>query len=57
VWVDAVQAAKGRTGDGLGTRYPRISQPLWTAVQAVLTGSKSSKDALAAAQASASSAK
>jgi multiple sugar transport system substrate-binding protein len=57
VWVDAVQAAKGRTGDGLGARYPRISQPLWTAVQAVLTGSKSSKDALAAAQATASSAK
>ncbi|HWO61442.1 MAG TPA: extracellular solute-binding protein [Umezawaea sp.] len=57
VWVDAVQAAKGRTGDGLGTKYPRISQPLWTAVQAVLTGSKSSEDALAAAQTAASSAK
>ncbi|MEU4744504.1 extracellular solute-binding protein [Actinosynnema sp. NPDC023658] len=57
VWVDAVQAAKGRTGDGLGTKYPRISQPLWTAVQAVLTGSKSSQDALAAAQAAASSSK
>jgi multiple sugar transport system substrate-binding protein len=53
VWVDAVQSAKGRTSDGLGTRYPRISQPLWTAVQAALTGSKSSKDALAAAQAAA----
>jgi multiple sugar transport system substrate-binding protein len=53
VWVDAVKAAKGRTSDGLGTRYPRISQPLWTAVQAALTGSKSPKDALAAAQAAA----
>jgi multiple sugar transport system substrate-binding protein len=53
VWVDAVQAAKGRTSDGLGTRYPRISQPLWTAVQAALTGAKSPKDALSAAQASA----
>lgn len=50
VWVDAVQAAKGRTSDGLGTRYPRISQPLWTAVQAALTGSKSPAEALAAAQ-------
>ncbi|KAA2252191.1 extracellular solute-binding protein [Solihabitans fulvus] len=57
VWVDAVKAAKGRTSDGLGTRYPRISQPLWTAVQAVLTGSKSSADALSAAQAAAASAK
>jgi multiple sugar transport system substrate-binding protein len=57
VWVDAVKAAKGRTSDGLGTRYPRISQPLWTAVQAALTGSKSPKDALSDAQAAASSAK
>ncbi|TQM78529.1 carbohydrate ABC transporter substrate-binding protein (CUT1 family) [Saccharothrix saharensis] len=57
VWVDAVQAAKGRTGDGLGTRYPRISQPLWTAVQAVLTGSKPAADALEAAQSAAASAR
>ena len=57
VWVEAVQAAKGRTGDGLGTRYPRISQPLWTAVQAVLTGSKPAADALKDAQAAAASAK
>lgn len=57
VWVDAVKAARGRTSDGLGTRYPKISQPLWTAVQAVLTGSKSPKDALSAAQAAAASAK
>jgi multiple sugar transport system substrate-binding protein len=53
VWVDAVNSAKGRTSDGLGTRYPRISQPLWTAVQAALTGSKSPKDALSAAAAAA----
>ncbi|ROP37198.1 sugar ABC transporter substrate-binding protein [Saccharothrix texasensis] len=57
VWVEAVQAAKGRTGDGLGTRYPRISQPLWGAVQAVLTGSKPAADALKDAQAAAASAK
>lgn len=55
VWVDAVKSAKGRTSNGLGTHYPRISQPLWTAVQAALTGSKSPKDALADAQAAASS--
>ncbi|MFC0106037.1 sugar ABC transporter substrate-binding protein [Kibdelosporangium aridum] len=53
VWVDAVKSAKGRTSDGLGTRYPRISQPLWTAVQAALTGSKSPKDAMSDAQAAA----
>jgi multiple sugar transport system substrate-binding protein len=56
VWVGAVTSAKGRTSDNLGTRYPRISQPLWTAVQAALTGSKSPKDALSAAQAAAASA-
>lgn len=57
VWVDAVKSARGRTSDGLGTRYPKISQPLWTAVQAALTGSKSSKDALSEAQAAAAAAK
>ncbi|TDT97654.1 carbohydrate ABC transporter substrate-binding protein (CUT1 family) [Streptomyces sp. 846.5] len=51
VWVQAVQAAKGRTSDDLGTKYPKISEQLWGAVQAALTGSKSPKDALAAAQA------
>jgi multiple sugar transport system substrate-binding protein len=57
VWVDAVQNAKGRTGDNLGTRYPRISQPLWGAVQAALTGSKTPADALKDAQATAAAAK
>src|SRR6266496_4257516 len=57
VWVDAVKAARGRTSDGLGTRYPRISEQLWKAVQAALTGSKSPKDALADAQAAAAKAK
>jgi multiple sugar transport system substrate-binding protein len=57
VWVDAVNAARGRTADGLGTRYPRISEQLWKAVQAALTGSKSPKDALSDAQATASKAK
>lgn len=56
VWVDAVQAAKGRTSDNLGTKYPKISEPLWTAFQAALSGSKSPQDALAAAQSTAASA-
>ncbi|MBM0277989.1 sugar ABC transporter substrate-binding protein [Micromonospora tarensis] len=53
VWVEAVRAAKGRTGDNLGTKYPKISEALWTAVQAALSGGKSPGEALAAAQAAA----
>jgi multiple sugar transport system substrate-binding protein len=52
-WVDAVKAAKGRTSDDLGTKYPKISEQLWKAVQSALSGSKSPKDALAAAQSAA----
>jgi multiple sugar transport system substrate-binding protein len=53
VWVDAVRAARGRTGDDLGTRYPKISEQLWTAVQAALSGARTPREALAAAQAAA----
>ncbi|XUL93809.1 sugar ABC transporter substrate-binding protein [Streptomyces galilaeus] len=49
-WVEAVKAAKGRTSDDLGTKYPKISEQLWKAVQTALSGSKSPKDALTAAQ-------
>ena len=56
VWVEAVKAAKGRTSDDLGTKYPKISQPLWTAFQASLSGSKSPQDALKAAQSTAAAA-
>jgi multiple sugar transport system substrate-binding protein len=49
-WIQAVQAAKGRTSDNLGTKYPKISQPLWTAVQAALSGSASPSGALQTAQ-------
>jgi multiple sugar transport system substrate-binding protein len=56
VWVQAVQAAKGRTSDNLGTKYPKISEPLWKAFQAALSGGKSPKDALSGAQQSAASA-
>lgn len=57
VWVDAVSSARGRTGDGLGTRYPPISEQLWKAVQAALTGSASPQDALTDAQAAAAKGK
>jgi len=50
VWVEAVKAAKGRTSDDLGTKYPKISQPLWTAFQAALSGSAAPQDALKTAQ-------
>ncbi|MEU9188419.1 extracellular solute-binding protein [Streptomyces sp. NPDC048484] len=49
-WVAAVKAAKGRTSDDLGTKYPKISEQLWKAVQSALSGSTSPKDALSAAQ-------
>jgi multiple sugar transport system substrate-binding protein len=56
VWVEAVQAAKGRTSDNLGTKYPKISEPMWGAFQAALSGSKSPQDALKAAQSTAAAA-
>ncbi len=49
-WVQAVKAAKGRTSDDLGTKYPKISEQMWKAVQSALSGSQSPKDALGAAQ-------
>jgi multiple sugar transport system substrate-binding protein len=56
VWVDAVAVAKGRTSDNLGTKYPKISQQMWTAVQAALSGSKNPKTAMSAAQSAAATA-
>jgi len=56
-WVAAVQSAKGRTSDDLGTDYPKISEALWTAVQKSLSGSASAADALKDAQAQAPQAK
>lgn len=50
VWVDAVEDAKGRTSDDLGTAYPLISEQLWTAVQNSLSGASTPQDALATAQ-------
>ncbi|MFD0578608.1 sugar ABC transporter substrate-binding protein [Dactylosporangium darangshiense] len=56
VWVEAVKAAKGRTSDDLGTKYPKISQPMWTGFQAALSGGKSPQDAFSAAQTTAAAA-
>jgi multiple sugar transport system substrate-binding protein len=52
-WVSAVQAAKGRTSDNLGTDYPVISEQLWTAVQNGLSGVSTPQAALEEAQANA----
>ncbi|GAA4174439.1 sugar ABC transporter substrate-binding protein [Gryllotalpicola koreensis] len=49
-WIDAVGVAKARTGDNLGTKYPVISQQLWTAVQKAESGAASPSAALKAAQ-------
>lgn len=56
VWVDAVKAAKGRTGDNLGTKYPKISEQMWKAVQSALSGSQTPQAALGQAQAAAAAA-
>jgi multiple sugar transport system substrate-binding protein len=49
-WIESVKAAKGRTSEDLGTKYPRISEQLWKAIQSALSGAQSPKDALAKAQ-------
>ena len=55
-WISAVQTAKGRTSDNLGTKYPKISEQLWTAVQSALSGSASPQSALSTAQSAAQNA-
>jgi multiple sugar transport system substrate-binding protein len=51
-FVDAAAAERSRTGPpaNLGPNYSKVSQPLWTALQAALSGAKSPQDALTAAQ-------
>lgn len=49
-WVEAVGAARARTGDNLGVKYPVISEQLWTAVQKAESGSASPSEALQSAQ-------
>ena len=55
-WVSAVASAKGRTSDNLGTKYPKISEQLWGAVQKALSGSQSPQAAMTAAQTAAANA-
>lgn len=52
-WISAVGVAKARTGDNLGTKYPVISQQMWTAVQKAISGAATPSAALAAAQSAA----
>jgi multiple sugar transport system substrate-binding protein len=49
VYVNQTLFAHPRTL-GLGVKYPKISQTVWTAIQAALSGSKSVEDALNTAQ-------
>jgi multiple sugar transport system substrate-binding protein len=51
-FVDAAAAERSRTGPpaNLGPNYSKVSQPLWNAIQAALSGAKSPQDALTAAQ-------
>jgi multiple sugar transport system substrate-binding protein len=49
-WTKAVGDAKPRTADNLGIKYGVISEQLYTAIQAALSGSASPADALATAQ-------
>jgi multiple sugar transport system substrate-binding protein len=49
VYVNQTLFAHPRTL-GLGVKYPKISQAVWTAIQAALSGSKSVPDALKTAQ-------
>jgi multiple sugar transport system substrate-binding protein len=49
VYVNQTLFAHPRTL-GLGVKYPKISQAVWTAIQAALSGSKSVQDALDTAQ-------
>ncbi len=49
VYVDQTLFAHPRTL-GLGVKYPKISQAVWTAIQAALSGSQSPQSALSTAQ-------
>jgi multiple sugar transport system substrate-binding protein len=49
VYVNQTLYAHPRTL-GLGTKYPKISQAVWTAIQSALSGAKSVQDALNTAQ-------
>jgi len=50
-WIGAVGDAKPRTADNLGVKYGVISEQLYTAIQAALSGTASPADAFKTAQA------
>ena len=54
-FVDAASAERSRPGPpaNLGPKYGKVSQAVWTAIQAALSGAKSPQDALTEAQAQA----
>jgi multiple sugar transport system substrate-binding protein len=49
VFANEFDTARARTAQ-LGAKYPRVSQAIWTAMQAALTGSQSAQAALSQAQ-------
>lgn len=49
VFADELNTARARTAQ-LGAKYPKVSQIVWTAEQAALTGSQSTEAALSQAQ-------
>jgi multiple sugar transport system substrate-binding protein len=49
VYIDQTLYAHPRTL-GLGVKYPKISEAVWTAIQAALSGSQSVQSALNTAQ-------
>jgi len=51
-FVEAAAAELSRTGPpaNLGPNYSKVSQPLWIAIQAALSGAKTPADALKEAQ-------
>jgi len=57
-FVDAAAAERSRPGPpaNLGPNYSKVSQPLWNAIQAALTGAKTPQQALTDAQQQAESA-
>jgi multiple sugar transport system substrate-binding protein len=57
-FVEAAAAERSRPGPpaNLGPNYSKVSQPLWNAIQAALSGAKSPADAMAQAQKEAESA-
>jgi multiple sugar transport system substrate-binding protein len=49
VFTDELNTARARTAQ-LGTKYPKVSQEIWTAEQLALTGSLTPQAALSQAQ-------